>query len=127
MATTLPSSSDDKRHTLPDDKHTMSPQHRPSSDEDAPSLRKGEDILGQESTDPVLNAKMHLVNDAIDEIGMTGYQWKLFVLNGFGYAVDSLMLLIQSIIATYAAYEFQPSFAYVYPQAMLAASTGSSA
>jgi hypothetical protein len=28
---------------------------------------------------------MRLVNDAIDEIGFTGYQAKLFVLNGFGY------------------------------------------
>ncbi|KAK5112879.1 hypothetical protein LTR85_011106 [Meristemomyces frigidus] len=71
------------------------------------------DLLGQElHLDPILNRKMHMVNNAIDEIGMTGYQWRLFVLNGFGYAVDSLILLIQSVIATYAAYEFQPSFAY---------------
>ena len=75
------------------------------------SIQKG-DLLSLEHVDPVLNAKMHLVNDAIDEIGFTPYQWKLFVLNGFGYAVDSLILLIQSIIAGNAAYEFQPSFAY---------------
>ena len=81
---------------------------RPS---DEISIGKG-DLLSLEADDPVLNAKMHLVNNAIDEIGMTGYQWKLFMLNGFGYAVDSLMLLIQSIIAKYAAYEFQPSFQY---------------
>lgn len=79
--------------------------------EDEYSLNKG-DLLGQEHTDPVLNRKMHLVNNAIDEIGMTGYQWKLFVLNGFGYAVDSLILLIQSIIAGQAALEFKPGFAY---------------
>lgn len=47
------------------------------------SLQKG-DVLGLEHTDPVLNAKMHLVNDAIDEIGFTTYQIKLFCLNGFG-------------------------------------------
>ncbi|KAL6705877.1 Filamentous Growth Regulator [Coniothyrium glycines] len=70
----------------------------------------GGDILQLEHTDPVLNAKMHLINDTIDEIGFTGYQWKLFVLNGFGYAVDSLILLIQSIIAGQAALEFRPSF-----------------
>lgn len=40
--------------------------------------------------DPVLARKMTLVNDAIDEIGMTPFQWKLFFLNGFGYAVDSV-------------------------------------
>ncbi|ORY19755.1 major facilitator superfamily domain-containing protein [Clohesyomyces aquaticus] len=68
------------------------------------------DILQLEHTDPVLNAKMHLVNNAIDEIGFTGYQIKLFILNGFGYAVDSLILLIQSIIAGQAALEFNPSF-----------------
>ncbi|RMY15186.1 hypothetical protein D0868_01026 [Hortaea werneckii] len=85
---------------------TSIPSHDTS---DEISLQKG-DILGQESTDPVLNAKMHLVNNAIDEIGMTPYTWRLFCLNGFGYAVDSQILLIQSIIATYAAYEFQPGF-----------------
>ncbi|KAI7628729.1 MFS general substrate transporter [Hortaea werneckii] len=94
---------------------TSIPSHDAS---DEISMRKG-DLLGQESTDPVLNAKMpqllhahgrHLVNNAIDEIGMTPYTWRLFCLNGFGYAVDSQILLIQSIIATYAAYEFQPSF-----------------
>jgi hypothetical protein len=35
----------------------------------------------------------------------------VFVLNGFGYAVDSLILLIQSIIAGQAALEFHPSYA----------------
>ena len=82
---------------------------RHSSDED--SIRKG-DLLSLEHVDPALNAKMHLVNDTIDEIGFTRYQWKLFFLNGFGYAVDSLILLIQSIIAPYASAEFHPSFAY---------------
>ncbi|KAI7085392.1 MFS general substrate transporter [Hortaea werneckii] len=85
---------------------TSIPSHDAS---DEISLQKG-DLLGQESTNPVLNAKMHLVNNAIDEISMTPYTWRLFCLNGFGYAVDSQILLIQSIIATYAAYEFQPSF-----------------
>lgn len=47
------------------------------------SVDKG-DVLGTEHVDPVLDAKIRLVNDTIDEIGMTGYQWKLFVLNGFG-------------------------------------------
>ncbi|KAF2106446.1 major facilitator superfamily domain-containing protein [Lophiotrema nucula] len=73
------------------------------------SVRKG-DILSLEHTDPVLNAKMHLVNNAIDEIGFTRYQMKLFVLNGFGYAVDSLILLVQSIIAGQAALEFHPGY-----------------
>lgn len=35
---------------------------------------------------------------------------KLFFLNGFGYAADSLILLLQSVAAGQAALEFQPSF-----------------
>ncbi|KAI1346379.1 major facilitator superfamily domain-containing protein [Xylaria sp. FL0043] len=70
------------------------------------SIHKGEDILARQDLDPVLNAKMHLVNNAIDEIGWTNYHWKLFVLNGFGYAVDSLITLIQSNIAAPAFKEF---------------------
>ena len=41
-------------------------------------------------TDPVLAQKMALVNEAIDQIGMTPFHWKLFFLNGFGYAVESV-------------------------------------
>ena len=98
----------------PNEKKDLSPEGnaelgRTSSDET--SIHKG-DLLSLEHVDPVLNAKMHLVNNAIDEIGFTPYQGKLFVLNGFGYAVDSLILLIQSIIAGNAAYEFDPSFKY---------------
>ncbi|OAG01005.1 MFS general substrate transporter [Paraphaeosphaeria sporulosa] len=40
---------------------------------------------------------MSLINAAIDEIGMTPFQWKLFFFNGFGYAVDSLLIVCQSI------------------------------
>ncbi|KID95507.1 Major facilitator superfamily domain, general substrate transporter, partial [Metarhizium majus ARSEF 297] len=32
---------------------------------------------------------MALANEAIEEIGMKKFQWKLFWLNGFGYAVNS--------------------------------------
>lgn len=46
----------------------------------------------------------------IEEIGWTNFQLKLFFLNGFGYAADSLILLLQSITAGQAGLEFQPSF-----------------
>ena len=49
-------------------------------------------------------------SQAIDEIGWTNFQLKLFFLNGFGYAADSLILLLQSVTAGQAALEFQPSF-----------------
>ncbi|KAG4435443.1 hypothetical protein IFR05_009085 [Cadophora sp. M221] len=81
---------------------------------DSASYGAAEDLLGSQGVDPALDAKMHIVNNAIDEIGWTPYHWKLFVLNGFGYAVDSQLLLLQSIIATQAGYEFNPS----YPRAL---------
>lgn len=57
--------------------------HQTDLVDDASSLGK-HDLLSLEHTDPVLNAKMHLVNNAIDEIGFTRYHMKLFCLNGFG-------------------------------------------
>ena len=50
------------------------------------------------------------MTQAIDEIGWTGYHYKLFVLNGFGYAVDSLLLLLQSIVQPQVNLEFNPPF-----------------
>jgi hypothetical protein len=41
---------------------------------------------------------MALVNKAIDDIGMTSLQWKMFFLNGFGYAVDSVRFSIKFLI-----------------------------
>jgi MFS family permease len=52
----------------------------------------------------------YLLTCLSDEIGFTRYHYKLFILNGFGYAVDSLILLIQSIIAAQAALEFNPGY-----------------
>ncbi|KAK3396777.1 major facilitator superfamily domain-containing protein [Sordaria brevicollis] len=70
------------------------------------TIQDGKDILGLQDLDPALNRKMHLVNNAIDEIGWTPYHTKLFFLNGFGYAVDSLVLLLQGVIAGPAFREF---------------------
>ncbi|KHN99247.1 membrane transporter [Metarhizium album ARSEF 1941] len=78
---------------------------------DGSSLRGGEDVLALQDLDPALNMKMHLVNNAIDEIGWTPYHLKLFFLNGFGYAVDSMILLFQSIIARPAYREFHSGYA----------------
>ncbi|KAI9690648.1 MAG: hypothetical protein M1820_009955 [Bogoriella megaspora] len=106
----MSSSTDNKAMAPVDNKiHDSHSEYDPELGSDTESLGKG-DVLSLESVDPVLNAKMHLVNNTIDEIGFTPYHAKLFVLNGFGYAVDSLVLLIQSIIAQQAAYEFNPSW-----------------
>lgn len=54
------------------------------------SIDLQKEVWDSTAVDHVLAKKMALVNNAIDEIGMTPFQWKLFFLNGFGYAVDSV-------------------------------------
>lgn len=73
---------------LKDDKAAL-PEHvrTPTRDSHDIVTVQGGDLLDLESVDPVLNAKVKLVNDTIDEIGFTAYQAKLFVLNGFGYVM----------------------------------------
>ena len=68
-------------------------QRNSSDDAYSTSIKEVFDV---QRFDPVLAQKMALVNEAIDEIGMTGFQWKMFFLNGFGYAVDSVSPLIPS-------------------------------
>lgn len=69
------------------------------------------DIADLTSQDPVLTAKIKLINDALDEIGFTWYHFKLFCLNGMGYAVDSQLTYVQSSVAIYVRYQFDR----VYP------------
>ncbi|TAQ89704.1 hypothetical protein B7494_g1991 [Chlorociboria aeruginascens] len=69
------------------------------------------EVLNTSSIDPILTRKMILVNNAVDEIGMTPFHWKLFLLNGFGYAVDSsvvsqLLVVCQSIAQPAVEAEF---------------------
>ncbi len=55
-----------------------------------------------------LALKMQCVNDAIDQIGFTSYQLKLFFLNGFGYAVDSLLILLNALTQPQVALQYHP-------------------
>lgn len=61
-------------------------------------------------TDSVLAAKVSLVNHALNEIGMTKYHYKLFCLNGMGYAVDSLLALLQSVTQVQINKEFNHQY-----------------
>lgn len=73
------------------------------------STKEGQ-LFSMVDIDPAMDAKMHIVNDAIDEIGWTPLHMKLFCLTGFGYCADSLILLLQAVTAGSAADEFNPSF-----------------
>ena len=73
-----------------DTKHAFSSEidkHASSGDS---SIDRQKEVFNATKIDPVLAQKMALINEAIEEIGMTPFQWKLFFLNGFGYAVDSV-------------------------------------
>ena len=61
-----------------------------SIDHDASYVGRKAEVYEISDVDHVLANKIAVVNDAIDEIGLTPYHWKLFCLNGFGYAVDSV-------------------------------------
>ncbi|KAF6015339.1 hypothetical protein HII13_000276 [Brettanomyces bruxellensis] len=59
------------------------------------------DMVEVENDDPALSKKIHLINNAIDEIGFTWWHVKLFCIAGFGYSADSQMSMIQSSVHKY--------------------------
>ena len=73
-----------------DNKHAVSSQVDKQSGSSDYSVDLQKEVFDATQIDPVLAKKMALINQAIEEIGMTPFQWKLFFLNGFGYAVDSV-------------------------------------
>ncbi|ANB11853.1 hypothetical protein AWJ20_77 [Sugiyamaella lignohabitans] len=65
-----------------------------------------DDLFGIVIKDDVLYKKQVLVQKALDDIGMTPFHWKLFFLNSFGYASDSLLVVCQSIAQPQVNLEF---------------------
>lgn len=101
------------------DAHPEKPSSHKSrdNDNDSASLATGlalalpppsHDVLSAEAIDPALDARIRLINAAVDEIGMTPYQWKMFLLTGFGYFVANHLLVAHSVIAEQAALELLP-------------------
>ncbi|KAI9795937.1 MAG: hypothetical protein M1833_006585 [Piccolia ochrophora] len=78
----------------------------PNKDHALSHFRRSE-VYNIAEVDPVLAKKMAAVNDAIDEIGLTPYHWKLFCLNGFGYAVDSMLIVLQGITQPMVELEYK--------------------
>lgn len=78
-------------------------QHYGSDNSSTDSIKE---VFSVEGFDPVLAKKMALVNEAIDSIGMTNFQWRLFFLNGFGYAVDS----VSSFVLRWGVISVLPAF-----------------
>lgn len=65
--------------------------------------------IGSIINDPVYESKANLLNKAIQEIGMGRYQWKLFIVVGFGWASDNLWPIVTSLILPSVVMEFKPS------------------
>ena len=65
------------------------------------------DLTAVEDSDVALQKKIHLVNNAIDEIGFTWFHVQLFCIAGFGYSVDSQMEMVQSAVKTYVDYQMK--------------------
>ncbi|KAL8923114.1 MAG: hypothetical protein Q9208_004798 [Pyrenodesmia sp. 3 TL-2023] len=63
-------------------------------------------VLDRSAVDPVYQAKAHVLNNAIQQIGMGRYQWELFILVGFGWASDNMWPVITSLILSPVALEF---------------------
>ncbi|ORY57162.1 membrane transporter [Pseudomassariella vexata] len=96
----------DPEHTAADE----APNHNSDTihDDVASSLEEGAAIpKGQ--LDPVYEAKARMLNKAIQDIGMGWYQWKLFIVVGFGWASDNLWPIVTSLIFTPIKNEFSPS------------------
>ncbi|KAA8916112.1 hypothetical protein TRICI_001763 [Trichomonascus ciferrii] len=63
-----------------------------------------------EMNDGILSKKMHMINDAMNEIGFSPYHWKLFCLNGMGYGTDSLLFFLQSVTGEQINTEYGQEF-----------------
>lgn len=57
-------------------------------------------------TTGLYNAKVKLINDALQDIGMGPFQWKLYVACGFGWFMDSFWMFAVSMISLPVQREF---------------------
>ncbi|KAG7443370.1 MFS general substrate transporter [Guyanagaster necrorhizus] len=66
-----------------------------------------EDVYNRGTIDPIYQRKAHILNDAIQGIGMGKYQWALFVVTGFGWLADNLWPIVTGLILPPVVQEFQ--------------------
>ncbi|KAF4617501.1 hypothetical protein D9613_006442 [Agrocybe pediades] len=56
--------------------------------------------------DSIYQKKAHVLNEALQEVGMGRYQWALFVVTGFGYFADNLWPIVTGLILSPTVNEF---------------------
>jgi len=66
-------------------------------------------VLEDGSLDPVYEAKAKMLNKAMQDIGMGRDQGQLFIVIGFGWAMDNLWPIVTSLIFTPITNEFTPT------------------
>ncbi|KAI0277810.1 MFS general substrate transporter [Russula aff. rugulosa BPL654] len=71
-----------------------------------PTILSAQDLHDDESVDPVYHAKARVLNQALQEIGMGKYQWRLFAVAGFGWFSDSVWPLMTGLILAPTLNEF---------------------
>ncbi|KAK0444684.1 MFS general substrate transporter [Armillaria borealis] len=84
----------------------MATDERPISNHDKEE-EAPKDVYSQGTLDPIYQRKAHILNDAIQDIGMGKYQWALFVVTGFGWLSDNLWPIVTGIILPPVVQEFQ--------------------
>ncbi|KAK7417333.1 Filamentous Growth Regulator [Neonectria punicea] len=99
--------------SLPLKEHQVTTSSQSDHDPIYPAENSGKDVLETELENEVLALKTRLVNDANDELGWTPFHWKLFFLNGFGYAVDSLLTMVQGVTGPQAFLELATASSYI--------------
>ncbi|KDQ10969.1 hypothetical protein BOTBODRAFT_35738 [Botryobasidium botryosum FD-172 SS1] len=77
-----------------------------SESPDAHTKDNTHDLLPSGTVDDAYLAKIHLLNEAIQEIGMGKYQWYLFIVTGFGWFSDNLWPIVTGLILAPVLNEF---------------------
>ena len=52
-------------------------------------------------TDEVYERKIAILNQALIDIGMGGFQWKIFAMTGFGWFVDNVSEMRPSLVCNF--------------------------
>ncbi len=87
----------------------------PDDSSDDKGSNKAKEIIDLSTIDPTLQKEIHLLNSAIDEMGLNSYTWRLFMLNWFGYAVDSLIIVVQVIVSLQSSKRVATRYSGLFP------------
>ncbi|KAG8527267.1 uncharacterized protein KY384_008011 [Bacidia gigantensis] len=88
-----------------------------------PDSRRAEVFIVAD-VDIVLAKTIAAVDNAIDQIGLTSFHWKLFYLNGFGYTIDSVSTPVEEFFVFSSGWSWNLAFDPFQPALFKDANTG---